>query len=90
MYLQMTDGSNTVKQQRGMARMYVEEGNSGIFTINTRYGTTFNSGTVTMSMGWKTASGSSNRPMAVINPNASDTSRNPQNASVYFIYEVNE
>ena len=90
MYLQMTDGSNTVRQQRGMSRPYKTEGESGTFSINTRYGTTFNSGTITMSIGWDTANNGSNRPFVVMNPNASDDSRNPQNATHYFIYEVNE
>ena len=90
MYLQLTDGSNTVKQQRGMSRPYMTEGESGTFSINTRFGTTFNAGTITVTMGWDTANGGSNRPFAVLNPNATDDGRNPQNASVYFFYEVNE
>ena len=90
MYLQMTDGSNTVRQQRGMSRPYKTEGESGTFSINTRYGTTFNAGTITMSIGWDTADNESNRPFVVMNPNNSDDGRNPQNATHFFIYEVNE
>ena len=41
-------------------------------------------------MGWDTANNQSNRPFAVLNPNATDDNRNPQMASVYFFYEVNE
>ena len=90
MYLQLTDGSNTVRQQRGMSRPYMTEGESGTFSINTRFGTTFNAGTITVTMGWDTANNQSNRPFTVLNPNASDDGRNPQMASVYFFYEVNE
>ena len=90
MYLQLSDGSNTVRQQRGMSRPYMTEGESGTFSINTRFGTTFNAGTINVTMGWDTANNQSNRPFTVLNPNASDDARNPQMASVYFFYEVNE
>ncbi len=90
MYLQMTDGSNTQRQQKGMSRPYKTEGESGTFSINTRFSTTFNAGTITMSIGWDTYDNGSNRPFVVMNPNNSDDGRNPQNATHYFIYEVNE
>ena len=54
------------------------------------FGTTFDAGTINVTMGWDTANNQSNRPFTVLNPNSSDDSRNPQMASVYFFYEVNE
>ena len=90
MFLQMTDGSNTQRQQRGMSRPYKTEGESGTFSINTRFGTTFNTGTITVTLGWDTYNNGSNRPFVVMNPNNSDDNRNPQNATHFFIYEVNE
>tara|TARA_A100001391_G_scaffold120584_1_gene82106 strand:+ start:40 stop:501 length:462 start_codon:yes stop_codon:yes gene_type:complete len=90
MFLQMSDGTNTLRQQRGMSRPYMTEGESGTFSINTRFGTTFNSGTINMYVGWDTYNNGVNRPFVVMNPNNSDDGRNPQNATHYFIYEVNE
>ena len=66
------------------------ESESGTFSINTRFGTTFNAWYNHWTMGWDTANNQSNRPFVVLNPNASDDRPKSSDGFCIFFYEVNE
>jgi hypothetical protein len=90
MYIQLTDGVTTQRQFGGITRPYATQTESEGVYVNTRFGSNFNAGTITLSMGWDVADNTSNRPFAVLNPNSSDDPRNNQHSTIYQIFEVNE
>ncbi len=89
-YVQLTDGVTTQRQFGGITRPYATQTENEGAHVNTRFGSNFNAGTITLSMGWDTANNDSNRPFAVLNPNSSDDPRNNQHSTIYQIFEVNE
>ena len=90
MYVQLTDGVTTQRQFGGITRPYATQTENEGAYVNTRFGSNFNAGTITLSMGWDSADNSFNRPFEVLNPNSSDDSRNNQHSTIYQIFEVNE